>query len=96
MHCSFILGENSNSRSVIRKGHQNDTVAMVSHQPLDCQQLKTFWISWANSSVKVGSVATKELIVFLSYADDSQALINFFSVSTKNASTGHWLFDSSK
>ncbi|XP_071104952.1 uncharacterized protein [Haliotis cracherodii] len=88
-----VLGGWRNSKSVLRRCAQCDSLVEYSGGVVSCSQYKQFWMSWSDGTVKAGRGGTVGQDEILSYRDPHPHAINYFAAATGWGSPGEWIFD---
>lgn len=91
VYYEVVIGGWNNTKSVIRMGgahmHEYQETGIVG-----CQQWRQFWVSWTESTIRVGKADTFTN-TFLEWHDQSFVGINHLSFSTGYGSEGFWAFN---
>ena len=88
----FFSGGWNNTKSVFRKEIQGNILEDTVHSPLDCNSLHSFWVTWGDSTVHVGTGPTVGKDEFITFNDTDPVQVNYFSVATGPNVTGYWVF----
>ena len=87
------IGNYKNTKSVIRTskkpGSENKALALTPNI-LNCDEFRTFWVSWRNGRIQVGRGSVPKQRQFMEWEDPRPLPVNFFSVSSGYGSTGEW------
>lgn len=90
----IVIGGWADSQSVIRDCKQCAHMDTAAHQdhPVSCTAFRSFWISWTNNIIKVGTGHDIGKNRFLIWNDTSPHDVNYVAVSTGFGSSGQWKF----
>jgi len=88
-----IIGGNGNQNSFIRdRDSYNEVQRVDTPGIMDCNNYKTFWVSWENYRIVVGQGALIGQSSFLDWVDPEQRVFLGLTISTWDGSQGWWDF----
>jgi Farnesoic acid 0-methyl transferase len=88
-----IIGGYGNQQSFIRDFESSTEVQKVPTPGImDCNNYRTFWISWANHNIKAGRGAVVGEAAFLDWTDPEQRVFRGLTISTWTNNPGWWDF----
>lgn len=90
----IVIGGWNNQRSAIRPCVQCNPVAQLQNNPMDENVYKSFWISWTDSTIRVGFGEEPFQNEFLSWTDPNPHEVNYVGLSTGWGALGNWIFGS--
>jgi hypothetical protein len=86
----IVIGGWGNTESTIRTCKQCELRTTYFGSPLSCNSFKSFWISWNNGTIRVGTGHNVGHGEFMRWTDPSPHMVNYVGISTWTGSSAEW------